>query len=123
MGLDTYWTPNGSLPGTEDPIVLEFDPPLFPDAYVFDDGWFRAQEYAELLFAVTETSLYVPTIPNHQIHEMAAELEATPYEEAARHRESAPTNSKSALTRREYEDLRRMFRAYADAGSQLETSF
>ena len=123
MGLDTYWTPNGSPPGTENPIVLEYDPPLFPDAYVFDDGWFRAQEYVDLLFAVTETSLYVPTIPNNQIREMAAELDGTPYEETARHRAFAPTNSGPTLTRREYEDLRRMFRAYADAGAQLEASF
>lgn len=122
MGLDNYWTPNGSEWDSEPAIKLDFNPPLQlgSDGDLFEDGWFRGKRYYRLVRAVTGMDLHTDIIYNHEIHEMAKQLEETSYEEAMELYEPPALSQRTEYSRREYNDLCRMFRAYADAGAQLE---
>jgi hypothetical protein len=121
VGLDSIW-------GSETPIIEPvFDPPLNLCGGLFyghGSGSFRGKVYAEIIEAVSGISLYREKIPNSDVVKIADALEGTPFEIAKeyfvkyygddKNQEKTDEKNKQA-----YGDLKRMFRAYADAGATL----
>lgn len=75
-------------------------------------GSFRGKVYNPVIEEIADVSLYQDEIPNETVRAIADKLEACPFEEA-------PGNG-YGMTAEEYADLKRMFRAYADAGATLK---
>lgn len=101
MGLDSYWVKNGK------PCPLEshptFNPPLrLCGGLMSGNGMesFRGKVYNDQVEAATGVSLYQELIPNYVVKEMADKLDVCHFYD-------------------EMQDLKRMFRTYADAGFDL----
>lgn len=118
MGLDSFWEmpPGGKK--------AEFEPPLRLCGGMFSEhgeGSFRGKVYDALVESVTGESLYQEDIDPATVAKMAVALASTEFEslpESLRAGESKD-NSGYAVNREEYEDLRRMFSAYAVRGASL----
>ena len=109
MGLDSFWT----LPGSKEPLGLEFNPPISLCGGMFSghgSGSFRGKVYEQYIKSITGVTLYQEEIPNPIIVEMAAKLEA-----------EVPKRPCGQVDEHcEVRALARMFRAYADAGAVLK---
>lgn len=109
MGLDSIWVTEG---GT-DVFNLDFTPPLQLCGGLFSGhgtGSFRGKVYSYLIEDITGESLYQERIPNATVRMMAEKLSDLP---------TAYAVHRYQVSVREYEDLRRMFAAYAQAGADL----
>ena len=112
MGLDNYWKVGDKEVGEDD---VTFEPPLHLCGGMCSGNGqssFRGKVYAELIEGVTGYSLYEEKLMNGEVCRIASQLENTPWSEAKEH-------DTWDITEEEYEDLKRMFRAYADAGAIL----
>lgn len=121
MGLDNFW----ELPpeGEE----AKFDPPLNLCGGMLSsngEGSFRGKVYDSLIEAVTGESLYQEGIEAEIVSKMATVLSGTDFEDLPEHfrgREGdVCSNGEGEVTKQEYEDLRRMFSAYANLGAGLK---
>lgn len=112
VGLDNYW----ELPESVAPPA--FEPELNLCGGIFSghgEESFRGKVYDIIVFEVTRVSLGQDMIPNDTVREMADKLDRTAYADI-------PEDARDCgyfVTEEEYLDLRRMFRAYADAGASL----
>ena len=117
MGLDCYWlVERGVWPeGLDD---LRLCGGLFSE---HGQGSFRGKVYAELIEEISHISLYQEYLPNRDVRVIADALESTEYQERwGEGKYELPWAWYNyRVTRDEYEDLRRMFRAYADVGAAL----
>lgn len=107
MGLDSYWV-------KEQKFVLEFDPPLHLCGGIFSSpeaGSFRGKMYNELIENISGISLYQLRISNEDVRQIAYALDRAGPEDL--------DGLYYELEERELEDLRRMFRAYADEGAAI----
>lgn len=118
MGLDSFWElPEGSADA-------KFDPPLALCGGLFSghgEGSFRGKAYDALVETVTGVSLYQEEIPPAVVAEMSNALAGTDFdalEETFRSQDEL--GSGCGVTREEYDDLRRMFAAYAKLGASLK---
>lgn len=118
MGLDNFW----ELPkGNKD---IKFNPPLRLCAGMFSghgEGSFRGKVYDTLIETVTGESLYQEEIPPSIIAKMSASLEEMAFDSLPEGLRSPEMGSSDpAVTREEYEDIRRMFSSYAACGASLK---
>lgn len=124
MGLDSFW----ELP--KESKKAKFSPPLGLCGGMFSshgEGSFRGKAYDDLVESVTGVSLYQEEIPPRVVKKMSAALAAKEFESLPKNFRSDghagdPDNGSSdyAVTREEYEDLRRMFAVYAKLGASLK---
>ena len=115
MGLASYWeTPKG----TDHPV---FKPPLhLYDASDNDKGKFTSFNggvYVCIIFAASNISLYQKEISNDQIKDIAICLKRTSLKKLQKQTDLKDTTFK------EFKDLKRMFRVYADIGVSLKGSW
>jgi hypothetical protein len=123
MGLDSYWVD----PETRDVMELAFQPTLKLVGGVLSEhgnGSFRSKVYNTFIEAVTRQSLYQDLIPNAVVREMATALEGVPEadiqpEPESEHSDGLKPERQTHPSVDELRDLKRMFRAYADAGAAL----
>jgi hypothetical protein len=116
MGLDSIWILPGEDKGNDRSDELPyFDPELhLVTGILFDTPRsFRGKTYSELIELITGVSLYQEEITNAKVKQMATALEEHVLKEADR--EFLYLDDKE----QEYTDLKRMFRAFADAGASL----
>ena len=118
MGLDSFWElPKGNQ-------KIEFDPPLRLCGGMLSghgEGSFRGKVYDTLVETITGQSLYQELISPEAVKKMSQSISATEFDslpESMRTTQDDPSDY--AVTRSEYEDLRRMFSAYAEAGACLK---
>ena len=127
MGLDNFWVYSDD---SRDVYALDFDPPLRLCGGMCSangSGSFRGKVYEAFIEATTGESLYQDRIPNERIKKMATLLESVPENdietpEREELGEIAPGLQAFRTTHpdiNELRDLKRMFRAYADAGAAL----
>jgi len=108
VGLDNYWVKDDKI------YPIKFDPPLRVCGGVYSNsrcGSFRGKVYKELIFYLTQISLYKELSQLH-IKKIAEILQKTSYDELP----AGFRNVSSIFPRikkKEYEDLRRMFVEYA----------
>lgn len=118
MGLDSFW----ELPGKNKKI--KFDPPLRLCGGMLSahgEGSFRGKVYDTLVETVTGQSLYQEVISPEVVKKMAQSLSKTEFDTLPEPmRTTQVESSEYAVTRLEYEDLRRMFSQYAEAGACLK---
>ena len=110
MGLDNYWV----RPGSEDIVYLDEAKELKLCGGLFSahgNGSFRGKVYDNFISDVTGVSLYEDRIENERIKEMADKLERIKWDDEF--------EEKYEITKQEFEDLKKMFRLYADAGCDL----
>ena len=107
MGLDNFWILDGDSPA--------FDPPLNLCGGMLSahgEGSFRGKVYNDFFEDhVAGLSLYDEEICNFDLQYAADALEEVEWEEGFQ--------EKYELTPEELHGLKRMFRAYADAGARL----
>ena len=111
MGLDSFWEHPDS---DTTPGHLAFVPPLNLCGGMLSGngaGSFRGKAYARLIEAATGVSLYRERISNEDIVAMAGALES--------YQPSRTTDDEIADAEADLPDLRRMFRAYGNAGFEL----
>ena len=111
MGLDSIW----KMPkkGMRHPV---FEPPLSLCGGMlscYGKYSFRGKVYNAIIEKVWGCGLYLEEISNYDISKISDALEQTPYESL---REYYPYD---VFDESEYNDLKRMFKAYADAGASL----
>jgi hypothetical protein len=83
------------------------------------EGSFRGKVYDSLVETVTGESLYQEEIPTETVAKMAKSLELMEFDDLPSNlRESAEYDY--SVSKEEYEDLRRMFSIYANAGAVLK---
>lgn len=106
MGLDSYWckTPE------ERPVEIVFDPPLNLCGGMLSGtgaGSFRGKVYATIIEEISGVSIYNEWLDTDTISKIAADLEAT---------EWVPRfEQEYGIGKEEFNDLGRMFGAYAFA--------
>ena len=106
MGLDNFWR----LPEGKE---VTFKPPLKLCGGMLSghgDGSFRGKVYDEIVEDVTRVSLY-GDIDAATVKQMSEMLDGTPYD--------PEFEANFDIKKAEYNDLRRMFRTYADADANL----
>ena len=114
MGLDSFWmkkTDNGDF----DVLEMSFEPELKVCGGLFSangNGSFRGKAYADLIETVTGVSLYQDEISNETVREMSARMQEAeiPGDELLHEWNTMPE---------EWEDIKRMFKAYSEAGAIL----
>jgi len=104
VGLDNYWVKDDKI------YLIKFEPPLRVCGGVYSNsrcGSFRGKVYKELIFYLTQISLY-EELSQPYIKKIAEILQKTSYDEL-------PENFCDGyqIEKEEYEDLRRMFAEYA----------
>lgn len=112
MGLDSYWE---LADGSPEPVFL---PPLNLCAGLFSgngQGSFRGKVYAELIESASGVSIHEEYLDNDSVCQIADGLDTAPWEEFR----AAECVTQWDIGPNEFRDLRRMFRAYADAGAAL----
>ena len=116
MGLDSIWVmPGEDREHDRTDELPYFDPELhLITGILFDTPRaFRGKTYNEIIERITGISLYQEEIHNEKVNQMAVALEEhvlTPED-----KEYLYLDDKE----QEYTDLKRMFRAFADAGALL----
>lgn len=103
MGLDSFWSKSPTERVMDD---ITFTPELHLCGGIFSGngaGSFRGKVYAHIIQAATGVSIYQEWIDNETIKRMTTALEAFPASDEDG----------------DLQDLRRMFRAYADSGHGL----
>lgn len=111
MGLDSFWEPSLRADGSEckEPkIKVNLCGGMFSGN---GSGSFRGKVYDDVVAGITGTSLYEERIKNPGVRDMASALEAATYKEAKSYDKD--------ITKQEWEDLVKMFKAYAEAGYNL----
>jgi len=106
MGLDNYWKCD------EHPT---FEPELrLCGGLCSGHGCesFRGKVYSSIIEGLTNYSLYAEKLTNEEVTEIAEILENTSFKEAKEHDDWE-------IEEKEYNDLVRMFRAYANIGATL----
>ncbi len=110
MGLDNIWyNRNGEK------TYLEFNPELNLVGGLFSEhgnGSFRGGVYANFFLEVLGVDLY-QTLDNQTVREVAKRLNEMQYDPSFQEKYWAVTEER-------FEDLRRMFTAYGEAGCHLE---
>lgn len=98
----------------------KFDPPLDLMGGMLSgngSGSFRGKQYADIIMEVTGESLYHDLDAN-RLRMICDKLENTPYNQDWGTEEKSP-NFGYPCSEHDYNDLRRMFRGYMDAGATL----
>jgi len=112
MGLDSYWV----LPeGVDEPV---FDPSLQLCGGLFSDACaksFRGKVYADLVAKIADVDLYTEILTNFVVKQIADSFEQESLDELVK----VGAACQFQIAEDEIKDLRRMFRAYADAGAEL----
>jgi len=114
MGLDNFWIKDDEV------LKLEFDPPLQLCGGLFSaygNGSFRGKVYADFFYDATGLDLY----ENHEpetVRQVADALDEIDYKTCSK-KTSSGDSLMDYLTEKEFKDIKRMFRAYADAGARL----
>lgn len=111
MGLDSFWVP--SLLSKAGPP--KFDPPLNLCGGLMSEsgeGSFRGKVYDSIISAVSGRTLYDEEISTEEVREIAIALEGYKPEKS--------DYDEHNICPQEYNDLKRMFRGYADAGYVLQ---
>ena len=118
MGLDSYWYHDEWT--DEDGNVDAEQVPYPKDISLIGgmlsghgDGSFRGKSYNTFIENVTGVSLYQHEIDSETVMRMAEELERASWEDVQDRVGAAPRDEE------EFEDLRTMFRFYADRGAIL----
>lgn len=109
MGLDNFW--KGGTP-------VNFSPDINLCGGMFSqhgEGSFRGKVYAHIIERATDGkhSLYTETISNEDVQDIAVALENSKYSNLI------AEASTFHVSEQEFEDLKWMFRVYADAGATL----
>lgn len=105
MGLDSFWK-------TE--TKPAFSRPLHLCGGMFSEHGedsFRGKVYDDFIFAMTEISLYQEEMSNDDVRKIADKLESLEYDPA--------WDERFGLTAETFDDLKLMFRGYADVGATL----
>jgi hypothetical protein len=119
MGLDCFFSP----PDKDTPFP-EFEPELdlitgIAESLV-DLPTFRGKTYNDLIEKVTGVSLYQTEIGNMNVRGMAQSLEDwIPEEHLGELDELLGLEGNASVNCQQYNDLKRMFRAHADAGFSI----
>lgn len=111
MGLDNIWYD----PRTEEKMYLHFEPELHLVGGMMSEhgnGSFRGKVYASFFMDVLGVDLY-KTLDNQTVREVAKRLNEMQYDPSFQEKYWAVTEER-------FEDLRRMFTAYGEAGAILE---
>ena len=109
MGLDSYWSKDFAEIKVDD---INFDPPLNLVGGMMSghgQGSFRGKVYDALIETITGHSLYAEFITPEKIKEMASKLESF----------KGTISPEFQVEPKEYQDLVRMFKAYADTDHGL----
>lgn len=117
MGLDSYWRKPADKEHTQPPV---FEPELRLCGGMLSGhgaGSFRGKVYSDLVERVTGESLYQEVIDNATVCKMADALDK--WEPVPEPASIYGRQVQWAYTIEELRDLKRMFRAYADAGYEL----
>ena len=107
MGLDSFW----ELPDTQPDI--HFDPEINLCGGMFSgmgEGSFRGKVYELIVESITGESLYQKEIPNVTVRAMVDKFDSATFTEG----------NTWGIDEQEFNDLVRMFRAYANAGAVLK---
>ncbi len=127
MGLDSFWRLpkyplNSDLNekmfmelGNEKVEHPKFNPPLKLVGEITSGHGvesFRGKVYTDFIGDITEISLFQEEMSNEQVKKIADKLEATEYKK--------DWEEDYDLTKQNFNDLKRMFRAYADIGATLD---
>jgi len=119
MGLDSFW----EMPGGKE--QLKFDPPLTLCGGIFSEngaGSFRGKVYDNIIEEATGQSLYEERIENDVVAQMAGCMDAVAFaslEYGVDDGDDGASYDGFRTPAKEWADLVRMFRAYADAGASL----
>lgn len=124
MGLDSFWH-NDAWLDEEGECIEGYPPTPFEDINLVGGifsgsggGSFRGKVYDEFIVAISDISLYQEEISNEEVTNIADILEEMTWMEAKMyHSEDHRFNHPE--TEKEFEDLCRMFRFYADEGCVL----
>lgn len=104
MGLDSFWKCKKKI---------KFDPPLKLIGGMFSghgEGSFRGKVYDLFIYDISDISLYQSEISNADVVRIADALDKHVCDDSCNFDDDAHAN---------LNDLRRMFRTYADAGAVL----
>jgi len=107
MGLDNFWKKSFD---SEEIFDLEFDPPLKLCGGLFSahgSDSFRGKVYAEFIEEVSGFSIY-RDLNNEEVHKISEKLNN--YKEF---------KESDEISLKEFEDLKRMFKAYAESDAVL----